>query len=218
MTWNNDLRSELLHLESVRTWPVAAPRFLLAEVLSPALMSFACAMFGAGMVLASLCGVGLRRMLTGEPTQLQLLPRSGELLGVGNAWAAVLCFVACIPMAAAASFISSAFQNVAVLLMPAWMVHNVDRSRGVAAFGQRLLTSFALGLVFIVALVPSALLVGIMLFLQYALDIPWSAWELPVWGAVGALPPFVIGWFLLRFATPLWERLDASQELLEIGR
>ena len=218
MAWNNDLRSELLHLESVRTWPVAAPRLLIAEVLSPALLSFAAAMFGAGMILASLCGSRLRQMLTGEPTTLHLLPRSGELLGVGNAAATVLILVGCVPLAAAASFVSSAFQNVAVLIMPAWMVHSVDRSRGVAAFGQRILTSFALGLMFIVALIPSALLVGITVLLQRVLGIPWSAWEIPFWGALAAVPPCVMGWFLLRFGALLWERLDASQELLEIGR
>lgn len=218
MAWNNDLRSELLHLESVRTWPVAAPRLLLAEVLSPALMSFAGAMFGAGVILASFFGSRLRQMLTGEASTLHLLPRSGELLGVGNMWATLLLFVACVPMAAAASFVSSAFQNVAVLIIPAWMVHSVDRSRGVAAFGQRILTSFAVGLVFMVALLPSALLVGITVLLQHWLGIPWSAWELPFWGALAAVPPCVAGWFLLRFGALLWERLDPSQELLEIGR
>src|SRR6185436_8837153 len=70
MSWNNDLRSELTHLEAVRTWPVAAPRLVLAEILSPALLSFASAMFGAGVVLASVCGSRLRELLTGEPTRL----------------------------------------------------------------------------------------------------------------------------------------------------
>jgi hypothetical protein len=218
MAWNNDLRSELLHLESVRTWPVAAQRLLLAEVLSPAVMSFAGAMFGAGIALASIFGSQLRQSLSGEPTSLQLMPRSGGLLGVPNAWAAILIFIACVPLAAAACFVSSAFQNVAVLIMPAWMVHSVDRSRGVAALGQRMLTSFAVGIVFFVALLPSALLVGLTLLLQRWLGIPWSAWELPFWGALAAIPPCVAGWFLLRFGALLWERLDPSQELLEIGR
>jgi hypothetical protein len=218
MSWNNDLRSELMHLELVRTWPVAAPRFLLAEVVSPALLSFASAMFGAGMALASLFGNRLRHVLTGQATELHLLPRSGELLGVPNMGAAVLLFLACLPIAAAASFVSSAVQNVGVLLMPAWMAHSVDRSRGVAAFGQRLVTTFALGLTFLLALLPSALLIGLALLIQHLLGVPWSAWELPFWGILGAIPPFFLGWLLLRFAAPLWERLDASAELLEIGR
>jgi len=218
MSWNNDLRSELTHLEAVRTWPVAAPRLVLAEILSPALLSFASAMFGAGVVLASVCGSRLRELLTGEPTRLHVLPRSGELLGVANAWATVLFVVSLIPIVAAASFVSSAFQNVAVLLMPAWMAHSVDRSRGVAAFGQRLLTTFALGLTFVVALVPSALLVGIAVLLQRLLGIPWSVYELPLWGTLCAIPPCVMGWYLVQLAALFWQRLDASQEILEIGR
>ena len=218
MAWNNDLRSELMHLELVRTWPLAAPRFVLAEVVSPALLSFSFAMFGAGVALASLVGSRLRHVLTGEATELHLLPRSGELLGVPNMVAAVLLLLACIPIAAAASFVSSAVQNVGVMMMPAWMAHSVDRSRGVAAFGQRLLTSFAIGLAFVIALIPSALLVGLALLVQRSLGIPFSAWELPLWGILAAIPPCFLGWFLLRFAAVLWERLDASAELLEIGR
>jgi len=218
MMWNNDLRAELSHLEAVRTWPVAAERFVLAEVLSPALLSFAGAMFGAGMVLASLGGSRLREMITGEPTTLHLLPRSGEFLGVPNGFAMILFFVGIVPIAAAVSFVFSAFQNVAVLLMPAWMAHSVDRNRGFAAFGQRLLTSFGLGLTFFVALLPSATLVGIAVVSQRLLGIPLSAFELPLWGLLGAIPPCVMVWFLLRFAGLLWQRLDASEELLEIGR
>jgi len=218
MMLNNDLRSEMMHLEAVRTWPVSTPRLLLAEILSPALLSFAGSMLGAGVVLASMCGSQLREIFTGQPTRLHVLPKDGELLGVGGAWAAVFVFLACVPMAAAVSFVSSALQNVAVLIMPAWMAHSVDRSRGIAAFGQRLLTSFAFGLAFALALVPSALLVGLALFVQHLLGIPWGAWELPLWGALAAIPPCALAWLLLRLAAPLWERLDASEELLEIGR
>jgi hypothetical protein len=218
MGMNNDLRSEMAHLESVRTWPVAAPRLLLAEIASPALMSFAVAMFGAGIALASLCGSRFRQWLTGEATELHLLPRSGELLRVPNLWAAVLLFVSCVPLAAAVSLLASAVQNIAVLIMPAWMAHSSDRSRGVAAFGQRMLTSVALMFTLVVASLPSVVLVGLALFAQNLLGVPWSAWELPFWAVLAACPPFFLVWTLARLAAPLWERLDASEELLEIGR
>ena len=218
MAWNNDLRSELGHIEAVRTWPVAAHRFLLAEVVSSSLMSFAASIFGAGVVLTSLFGSRLRELLTGQPTELHLLPRTSELLGVHNTWAAVLIFIGLVPLAAAACFFSSALQNLAVLIMPAWMAQTVDRSRGVAAFGQRMLSSFAFGLTFAISLIPSALLVGIALYAQHRLGIPWSAWAFPLWGALAAAPPLFMAWLLLRFAAPLWERLDPSEELLEIGR
>jgi len=218
MTWNNDLRTELMHLELIRTWPVSARRFVLAEVVSPALMSFAGSMFGAGLVLTSLLGTRLRQELSGEPSQLVLLPREGAFLGVGNELAAVLLFTGFLPMAAAASFFSSALQNLAVLLVPAWMAQSADQSKGVAAFGQRMVFSTALGLSFMLALIPSAFLVGAAMLAQGMLGLPWSAWELPFWGMLGAAPLFVAGWLIVQVAAPLWERLDPSQEILEIGR
>jgi hypothetical protein len=218
MAWNNDLRTELAHIESVRTWPVSPSRFMLAQIVSPALMSFAGSMFGAAVVLASLFGARLRQLLTGEPTELNLLPRSGEFLGVANEVAAVLLFVSVVPLAAVMSFLSSALQNLAVLLVPAWMAHSADRSRGITAFGQRMISSFALGLTFMLSLIPSVVLVGAALLAQRALGIPWSAWALPFWSALAAIPPLVMAWFILGLAGPLWERLDPSLELLEIGR
>jgi hypothetical protein len=218
MSWNNDLRSELAHIELVRTWPVSAQKFMLAEVVSPALVSLVGSIFGAGLVLASLFGSRLRQALTGDPTALVLLPRSGELLGVGNELAAVLMFVSLVPMAAAASFLSSALQNLAVVLMPAWMAQGADRNKGVAAFGQRIVFSSALGLAFMLALIPSALLVGTAVLGQSVLGIPWSAWEFPFWGTLCALPLFAGGWVIVRVAAPVWMRLDPSQEILEIGR
>jgi hypothetical protein len=218
MTWNNDLRTELAHIELVRTWPVSAERFVLAEVLSPALASFAASTFGAGVLLTSLFGSRLRQALTGEPTELHLLPRFGEFMGVNTALAAGVLFASVLPMAAAASFFSSAIQNLAVVWAPAWMAHSSDRSQGVAAFGQRMVFSIGLGLAFMLALIPSALLIGAAVLLQHAIGIPWSAWAFPFWGLLGAAPLFAGGWLIVRVTAPFWERLDPSQEVLEIGR
>jgi ABC-2 type transport system permease protein len=218
MAWNNDLRTELAHIELVRTWPISANGFVLAEVASPALMSFAGSTFGAAMVLTSLLGSRLRHAWTGDPARLVLLPRDGSIMGVDNELAAVLLFASVLPLSAAASFFSSALQNLAVILVPAWMAQSVDRSQGVAAFGQRMVFSVALGLSFMLALVPSVLLVGAAVLAQGMLGIPWSAWECPVWALLGAVPLFLGGLFIVRVAAPLWERLDPSQEILELGR
>jgi hypothetical protein len=218
MTWNNDLRSELAHIDLVRTWPVPAQRFVLAEVLSPAILSFASAAFGAGVVLTSLFGSRLREAVTGQRSTLVLLPRAGELLGVHAGLAAVVLVVSVLPVAAAVSFFSSALQNLATLFVPAWMAHSADRSRGVAAFGQRMLFSAALGLALLLALIPSALLVGAAAGVQWWLGIPWSVWAFPFWGVLVAAPMFALGWSIVQVAGRLWERLDPSQEILELGR
>jgi ABC-2 type transport system permease protein len=218
MTWNNDLRTELAHIELVRTWPVSARRFVLAEVLSPALLSFLASVFGAGIVLTSLLGSRLRGAWTGQPSALVLLPRGGEFIGVHTGLATVLLFASFLPMAAAVSFFSSALQNLATLFVPAWMAHSADRSQGVAALGQRMLFSAGLGLALLLASIPSALLVGAAAGIQWWLGIPWSAWAFPFWGVLAATPLFALGWFIVQVAGRLWERLDPSQEILELGR
>jgi hypothetical protein len=218
MTWNNDLRTELAHIDLVRTWPVSARQFVLAEVLSPAILSFAGAAFGAGVVLTSLFGSRLREALTGQRSELVLLPRAGEFMGVDTGLATVLLFASFLPMAAAVSFFSSALQNLATLFVPAWMAHSADRSHGIAAFGQRMLFSAALGLALLLALIPSALLVGAVAGVQWWLGIPWSAWAFPLWGVLAAAPPIALGWLMVQVAGRLWERLDPSQEILELGR
>jgi len=218
MTWNNDLRTELPHIDLVRTWPVSAPRFVLAEVLSPAILSFAGTVLGAGVVLTSLFGSRLREALTGQRSHLTLLPGAGEFMGVETGLATVLLFAGVLPMAAAVSFFSSALQNLATLFVPAWMAHSADRGQGVAALGQRMVFSAALALALLLALVPSALLVGGAAAVQWWLGIPWSAWAFPLWGLLAAVPQFALGWIIVQAAGRLWERLDPSQELLELGR
>jgi cadmium resistance protein CadD (predicted permease) len=218
MTWNNDLRTELAHIELVRTWPVSAQGFVLAEVLSPAILSFAGAVFGAGVVLSSLFGSRLLETLTGQRSELVLLPSTGRFMGVHAGMATVLLLASLLPLAAAVSFFSSALQNLATLFVPAWMAHSADRSQGVAAFGQRMLISAALALALVLALIPSALLVGAAAVVQRWLGIPWSAWAFPVWGVLAAAPQFALGWLIVKVAGRLWERLDPSQEILELGR
>jgi len=218
MTWNNDLRTELAHIELIRTWPVSARHFVMAEVLSPAILSFAGTVFGAGVVLASLFGSHLREALTGQQSSRVLLSGAGELLGVHAGLAVVVFTASVLPLTAAVSFLSSALQNLAILFVPAWMAHGADHTQGMAAFGQRMVFSVALSLALFIALIPSALLVAAAAGVQWWLGIPWSAWAIPFWGVLAAAPLFALGWFLVQVAGRLWERLDPSQEILELGR
>jgi hypothetical protein len=200
MTWNNDLRADLAHIELVRTWPVPAPRFVLAEVIAPAMLSFAGAVFGAAVVLTSLLAGGAHGTLAGRRSEL------------------ILLFASYIPIAATLSFFSSALQNLAALFVPAWMALATDRGRGFAAAGQRLLTSAGLGLALLFSLIPGALLAGAAAAIQWWLGIPWSAWAFPLWAVLLAGPQLVLAWLIVRAAGGLWDRLDPSQEILELGR
>jgi hypothetical protein len=218
MSWNNDLRTELAHIELVRTWPVSAHRLVLAEVLSPTILSFASAVVGAAVVLTCFYGTLLHETMTGQPSSLILLPRTGGVLGVTNPVAAVLIFVSFLPLAAAVAFFSSALQNLATLFVPAWMAHSTDRSRGFAALGQRLLVTAGLGLALLLALIPGALLVGAAALIQHWIGIPWTAWAFPLWAVLAAAPQAVIAWLMVQSASGFWEHLDPSQEILDLGR
>ncbi len=218
MAWNNDLRATLGHIELVRTWPVSPERFVLAEVVSPALISFFVSSFGAGMVQSALLGSRLCQLWTGERSGLEIFRPSASFMGVDNGLALGVLLAAVLPVTAAVSFCSSALQNLAVVFVPAWLVHSVDRNQGVAGFGQQMFMVWALALALLLALIPSVLLVGTAVLVQSWLGIAWKIWEFPVWGALAAIPLFVGGWLIVQLTAALWRRLDPSQEMLEIGR
>jgi hypothetical protein len=108
-------------------------------------------------------------------------------------------------------------QNLAVLFAPAWMAESSLGSKGVAAFGQRLVLGTAVFLAFAIALLPGLALVGLAALFQRLLGLPWSAWAFPLWGLLGAAPLFAIAGLALRLAAKLWRDLDPSEEVLEIG-
>jgi hypothetical protein len=98
------------------------------------------------------------------------------------------------------------------------MAQSADRSQGIAAFGQRMLSFTILFLALAAAFLPGLLLVAALAFVQRAIGIPWSAWELPFGALLVAAPLLGGGWLLVEAATRLWERLDPSLEILESGR
>ncbi len=81
-----------------------------------------------------------------------------------------------------------------------------------------MLIAGALGLSLMLLSIPSALLVGVSLLIQGALDIPWSAWELPMWGLLAAIPYAGGAYLIVVFGAQLWKAMDPSKEILEIGR
>jgi len=214
MSWYNDFRTELPHLEFVRAWPVAPFRFVLAEVVSPALLSTLLGMFGLGVALVGFLGAEIG---PGQGVPMRILPDSGAL-GVSTTGLVLLALTGFVPLIAGAAFATSALQNVATLFVPAWMVHTADSQRGIAGFGRNLIVGTAMFFGFFLALLPSAALVGLAALAQHLAGIPWSAWAFPLWGMLATAPLFALGWLLVRLAAALWADLDPSEELLEIGR
>ncbi len=212
MSWHNDLRTELLHLELVRTWPVAPVRLVLAEVASPALLSTLVGLFGIGLALAGYVG---EQITSGRGESI--IPDK-ITLGVSTTSLVLLALTSFVPLLAGAAFATSALQNVATLFVPAWMIHTADSQRGIAAFGRNLIVGTAMFFGLFLALLPSAALVGLAMLVQRFAGIPWTAWAFPVWGLLAAGPLFVLGGMLVLFGGQMWTDLDPSAELLEIGR
>jgi hypothetical protein len=217
MNWQNDLRSEISRLEYARTWPVSAERLVLAEVLSPALLSFLFATFGLGLSFAGIAGSHFRAALAPVASGAGTPFGQSQFLGTSLLPAAILLGVGLLPPLAAVCVTSSAIQNLAVLWLPAWVPKGSARQRGIAALGQRLVFASALALMMAVLVLPSAALVGIAVWVQWLAGWPWSAWAFPLWGLLAASPAFVASWLIVKVAGRFWETLDASSEILESG-
>jgi ABC-2 type transport system permease protein len=214
--WNNDLRTDLAHLELVRTWPLPAERLVAAEVASPALLSFLLGLAGLGLALAGCLGAELaaaRGTIADVP-----LASAGRAMGVGGLRFALLVLAGAVPLLAGASFAASALQNLATLFIPAWMLKTPDANKGIAAFGRNLIVGPAIFFGFVLVLLPGAVLLGLALLAQRVAGIAWSAWEIPLWGLLAAAPLAATGGILVFLASRLWAHLDPSAELLEIGR
>ena len=204
----HDLRVDLLHLETLRPWPLPGWRLVAAEVAAPAATALVLQVLGAGLVAASMVAVELAggaariplpdRFLGGTPPLAMLAALlAGGLLA---AW----------PVAV----ISILLQNLLALLLPAWVPLGLERGRGTAAFGQRLLLGIAHLAGLALGVLPAALLAGGGAVLLLALGLEPSVWWLPPLGLLAGVGLLAEAALLLRLAGAAWDRLDPSQELL----
>jgi len=66
--------------------------------------------------------------------------------------------------------------------------------------------------------IPSSAMVGLALFVQWLIGLPWSAWAFPLWGVLASVPPFIAAGLIIGVGGKMWENLDASTEILESGQ
>jgi hypothetical protein len=153
----NDLRSDLEHLDQLRTWPLAGGAIVLAEVLSSAIVLTIIQLLLAIIGLSAL----VQHNTTGLPLHQLLVLAPFGLLGL-----------------AALNVLALGFQNAGAVLYPAWVKTEI-RPGGIEAMGQHLLTAGASILILAIALVGP---VGLGAITGYAL---WS--RLAQWSLVPAL-------------------------------
>jgi hypothetical protein len=218
--WRNDMRTDLLHVDQLRTWPISAWRLVLAEVAAPAWQATLVGMFGAGLVAASLAAT-LAGASLDQPwarATHPLISAAGKL-GMSPILLLAAFPLAALPVVASVALLSVSVQNLVVLLFPTWARLGRDRARdrGAAAAGQRMMAFVGLAGVMAIALLPGCALVALIVLLQRAAGIPFMALELPPLALVVALPMFGASALLTWFGARAWERLDPSAEMLTAG-
>ena len=209
--WRNDLRTDLLRIEVIRTWPVDGWRLFVSQVLPPAIIATLYAAAAGGVLLVS----GIAAGRPGSTGAVFVPPDLATSLGVPYVVLLLLGLAAVLPLVATVASLSATLQNLLVLLWPSWIQLGRRRSGSAAHIGQGLLTGLGLMLAMAMGLLPGAVLVGVWLLIQTRVaDIPLSAWELPFMSLLGVIPLAVIIGLLTRFGGVLWDRLDPSAEIL----
>ncbi len=205
----NDLHTDLMRLEVIRPWPVSSVQVFACEVLAPTIEGLLAVGFAACLIVSAHAGMQLGGA---EALRTGLLAR----IGLAGTMTVPLLVLGLLPVAAALSFLTATLINLAVLFMPGWVPLGPHKSKGAAAFGHDMLVSLGLFLCNGIALVAATIVAGTILLVQvFALGLPFSAWEIPFLGLVAALPAAAAVALGLRTGAALWDRLDASREVLD---
>jgi len=179
-----DLRADLEHLDLLKTWPVRPEAVVRGELIWPVTLVTAVA-WGLMTIGIALSGAAFPQY------------RLGTRLGIGTA-ALIL-----VPALALTQF---TIHNAAALLFPAWVPLGTQRSRGLDAMGQRLITLGGTWIALIVMALPAAAAAGILwLALRFLIGpgafVPAAA----VAAAILVVETVVVTELL----GPMYERLDA---------
>jgi ABC-2 type transport system permease protein len=155
-----DFRLDLPNIDLLRSFPLRGAHVALAEVLAP----FTVLAAGEWLFLAA-AGV--------------LAPE--DFVELGGRAPLTLATMVALPAFTLAALV---VQNAAALMFPAWVQTGTAPARGIEAIGQRLLTMLGTLLAVSLALVPAAVVAGVLGTLLYG---PLDSAALPVAALGGAL-------------------------------
>ncbi|MBL8115884.1 MAG: hypothetical protein JNK60_23615, partial [Acidobacteria bacterium] len=194
----NDLRSDLGNADVIRTWPLPPERVVRAELAAPWLLSTL--VLVSGLFLAVCLRAG---------TLLAAPSDSGKVLATfGGFLSASLSAALFLPSLILAVLV---IQNAATLAFPAWFPPGPQRRvYGVETTGIRLLAAIGTFLAIGVALVPSTLLAGPLI---YAV-VRWERVSLlPLAAFLAALPVYLEAFLATKVMGRLLASLDPAQDL-----
>jgi len=140
-----DLRSDLRHLEVLKTWPVRAAAVIRGEMLCPA------------VVLTSVVWLALTCATILSAAGFPNLAFGWRMAGASGAFVLGPALIAA----------QLAVQNAAAVFFPAWVPQGDQRPRGLDAMGQRLIMLAGVILCVLIFFLPGALAAAILWFAFY---------------------------------------------------
>src|SRR6185369_16637505 len=213
MNLRNDLRNDLLHVEVLRTWPLAGRRLVLAEILAPAVNVFFTLLMGCVLLTSAVVGDAWGR----GADRVQVLPRA-IFGGLPPVLALPVVLGSALVTGMAVALLSIALQNLAVLVLPSWIgLGGHSSRRGTAVLGQRMLVMIGYLLAMTVATLPTLLVLAAAVALHIFLGAPLHLWELPLFTLVAAALLGSKVLLIARVGGMVWDRLDPSQEILGLA-
>jgi hypothetical protein len=213
MILRNDLRTDLLYVDVLRTWPIPSRRLVLAELLAPAANVLLILLLGCGLLTAAVIG----DTLAPGTERIQVLPPEA-FAGAPPLLALPVLLGSALVVGMAVALLSLSLQNLAVLLLPSWVgLGGISSRRGTVVLGQRLLVGIGYLLAMTIAALPTLLALGAVAALHVFLQAPFHLWEVPLLAATAALLLGAEVALLARFAGVVWDRMDPSAEILTLA-
>jgi hypothetical protein len=198
----NDLRGDLEHAAVLKSWPVAPVSLVIGELLAPLWFSAIALAAGIGGALSVSAGRALRGAAAA----------GGTLGGLERPEVFLPAAVAAILFLPPLVLLLLLGQNAATLAFPAWFPPGQRRTRGLEQFGIRIVATLGSFVLLGLALIPSAILVALVLFLGgRALGL----WALPLSALVASLPVWAEAVGAVALLAKLWERFDPALDLPE---
>jgi ABC-2 type transport system permease protein len=186
----DDLRSDLLQIDLLKTCPLPGWSVVLGELMAPA------AFLAAGEWLLLLVAA-------------LVLPNAGKVhlsvsirLLVGSSAAVLL---------PCCSLVGIVIQNAAVLILPGWVQLGKDRQRGVEAMGQNLISMIVNMLVLVLTLLPAGLIFCIIFIPGYMAG--FGLGVLPIAALFAALVLLAEAGCAIFWLGRIYDKFDVSLEV-----
>lgn len=195
----NDLRSDLGNADVIRTWPLSPERVVRAELAAPWLLSTLVLVSGLFLTVCLRAG----SLLAAPPVD------GGKVYATfGGFLSASLSAALFLPSLILAVLV---IQNAATLAFPAWFPPGPQRRvYGVETTGIRLLAALGTFLAIGVALVPSTLLAGPVIYVVLRYELVSL---LPLAAFLAALPVYLEAFLATKVMGRLLASLDPAQDL-----